>query len=170
MEDIVDSIEYSPPVIPANLIAKKINCKYELIIIPKMSFGTGHHESTQLIIEYILDSNLTDLNVCDVGSGTGILSILSEKKGAKKKRVHADKGHIPTEAQHAQVGRKRPGGESRLPAAIVPPPGLGKIICMRKICKKFDARSMQVYFFAKYCLKSLISPTASQNEHPEGAK
>ena len=35
---------------------------------------------------------------------------------------------------------------SRLPAAIVPPPGLGKIICMRKICKKFDARSMQVYF------------------------
>ena len=60
--------------------------------------------------------------------------------------------------------------ESRLPAAIVPPPGLGKIICMRKICKKFDARSMQVYFFAKYYLKRLISPTTSQNEHPEGAK
>ena len=55
---------------------------------------------------------------------------------------------------------------SRLPAAIVPPPGLGKIICMRKICKKFDARSMQVYFFAKYCLKRLISPTTNQNEHP----
>ena len=36
------------------------------------------------MIKYILDSNLTDLNVCDVGSGTGILSILSEKKGAKK--------------------------------------------------------------------------------------
>ena len=55
---------------------------------------------------------------------------------------------------------------SRLPAAIVPPPGLGKIICMRKICKKFDARSMQVYFFATYCLKGLISPTTNQNETP----
>ena len=55
-----------------------------------------------------------------------------------------------TQSQHAPaVGRKRPGGESRLPAAIVPPPGLGKRISMRKICKKFDARSMQVYFFAK---------------------
>ena len=57
---------------------------YEIIIMPEMSFGTGHHESTQLMIKYILDLNLTDLNVCDVGSGTGILSILSEKKGAKK--------------------------------------------------------------------------------------
>ena len=63
-------------------------------------------------------------------------------------------------------GCLRPAGESRLPAAIVPPPGLGKIIRMRKICKKFDARSMQVYFFAKYCLKRLISPTTNQNEHP----
>ena len=72
-----------------------------------------------------------------------------------------------TKLQHApRAGCARPGGESRLPAAIVPPPGLGKIICMRKICKKFDARSMQVYFFAKYCLKRLISPTTNQNEHP----
>ena len=55
---------------------------------------------------------------------------------------------------------------SRLPAAIVPPPGLGKIMCMRKICKKIDARSMQVYFFAKYCLKKWISPKTSQNETP----
>ena len=47
------------------------------------------------------------------------------------------------------IGRKRPGGESRLPAAIVPPPGLGKIICMRKICKKFDARVNAGVFFCK---------------------
>ena len=83
-------------------------------------------------------------------------------------RVHAGKvtrRHF--QGQHApRAGCARPGGESRLPAAIVPPPGLGKIICMRKICKKFDARSMQVHFFAKYCLRRLISPTTSQNEHP----
>ena len=59
-----------------------------------------------------------------------------------------------------------PKDRSRLPAAIVPPPGLGKIICMRKICKKFDARSMQVYSSAKYRLKRLISPKTNQNEPP----
>ena len=58
--------------------------EYEVVIMPEMSFGTGHHETTQLMIENILDSDLTGLNVCDVGSGTGILSILSEKKGAKR--------------------------------------------------------------------------------------
>ena len=58
--------------------------EYEIVIMPEMSFGTGHHETTQLMIEHILDSDLTGLNVCDVGSGTGILSILSEKKGAKR--------------------------------------------------------------------------------------
>ena len=58
--------------------------EYEIVIMPEMSFGTGHHETTQLMIENILDSDLTGLSVCDVGSGTGILSILSEKKGAKR--------------------------------------------------------------------------------------
>ena len=57
---------------------------YEIIIMPEMSFGTGHHESTQLMIEYILESELKNLRVSDIGSGTGILSILSEKKGALK--------------------------------------------------------------------------------------
>ena len=98
-----------------------------------------------------------------------------KKKNTAKTRPTAGKGcmregntQTVTQCQHAPaVGRTRPGGESRLPAAIVPPPGLGKIICMRKICKKFDARSMQLYFFAKYCLKRLISLTTSQNDHPK---
>ena len=58
------------------------NLKYEIIITPKMSFGTGHHETTSMVMNYILDLNVDDLKVLDVGSGTGILSILSEKKGA----------------------------------------------------------------------------------------
>ena len=57
--------------------------KFDIIIKPEMSFGTGHHETTQLMIEYILDQNLINKKVCDVGCGTGILSIISEKKGAK---------------------------------------------------------------------------------------
>ncbi len=63
---------------------KKIKINYEIIIKPKMTFGTGHHETTQLIIEELLKSPPLEKNVLDIGSGTGILSILSEKLGAKK--------------------------------------------------------------------------------------
>ena len=52
--------------------------EYDIIIKPEMSFGTGHHETTQLMIEYLLEQNLDNKSVCDVGCGTGILSIMSE--------------------------------------------------------------------------------------------
>ena len=57
--------------------------EYDIIIKPEMSFGTGHHETTQLMIEYLLEKNLENKSVCDIGCGTGILSIISEKRGAK---------------------------------------------------------------------------------------
>ncbi len=61
----------------------RTNMKYEIIIKPKMCFGTGHHETTKLIIEELLKNPPLKKNILDVGSGTGILSILSEKLGAK---------------------------------------------------------------------------------------
>lgn len=57
--------------------------KYEIIIAPKMSFGTGHHETTVLMMEEILQIDITDKNVADMGCGTGVLAILSSLKGAK---------------------------------------------------------------------------------------
>ena len=57
--------------------------EYDIIIKPEMSFGTGHHETTQLMIEYLLEQNLEEKSICDIGCGTGILSIISEKRGAK---------------------------------------------------------------------------------------
>lgn len=56
--------------------------KYELIINPKMSFGTGHHPSTCLMIEAMERLNFKGKKVVDFGTGTGILAILSEKLGA----------------------------------------------------------------------------------------
>ncbi len=76
------------------LIAKKIwvgapfhtpdkNTDYQLIIEPKMSFGTAHHQTTALMMEWLLAIDLNDKNVLDMGTGTGILAIMAEKLGAK---------------------------------------------------------------------------------------
>ena len=55
---------------------------FEIVIEPKMSFGTAHHETTSLMIEYILDEDLAYKRVLDMGAGTGILAILAFMKGA----------------------------------------------------------------------------------------
>ena len=55
---------------------------FEIVIEPKMSFGTAHHETTSLMIELILDLELKRKRVLDMGCGTGILAILAGKAGA----------------------------------------------------------------------------------------
>jgi ribosomal protein L11 methyltransferase len=57
---------------------------HEIIINPKMSFGTGHHATTALMLERQLTIDHTNKRVMDVGSGTGILAIMAEKLGAKE--------------------------------------------------------------------------------------
>lgn len=56
---------------------------YEIIITPKMSFGTGHHQTTYLMIKSQLQMDHEGKNVMDAGCGTGILSIMASKRGAK---------------------------------------------------------------------------------------
>lgn len=56
----------------------------DIIIEPKMSFGTGHHETTHLIVSRLLNLELTDKTVLDMGSGTGILAILAKKRNCGK--------------------------------------------------------------------------------------
>lgn len=60
------------------------NAEHEMIITPKMSFGTGHHATTYMMIEQMRDIDFTNKTVFDFGAGTGILSILAEKLGASK--------------------------------------------------------------------------------------
>jgi len=59
------------------------NLKYEIVIEPKMSFGTGHHQTTYLMIKHLLETDLKEKKTLDIGCGTAILAILAEKKGAK---------------------------------------------------------------------------------------
>jgi ribosomal protein L11 methyltransferase len=61
----------------------KTNAKYDIIIEPKMSFGTGHHETTHMMIQHLLEIDVNGLKTLDMGCGTAILAILAEMKGAK---------------------------------------------------------------------------------------
>lgn len=58
------------------------SAEYDIVIDPKMSFGTGHHETTSMMIEEILDADLKGKSVLDMGCGTAVLGILAAKRGA----------------------------------------------------------------------------------------
>lgn len=55
---------------------------YEILIDPKMAFGTGHHQTTSMMMDFMLDTVFTGKKTLDMGCGTGILAILAAKKGA----------------------------------------------------------------------------------------
>ena len=59
------------------------DARYEIIINPRMAFGTGNHETTHLMVKAMLEMELTGLEILDMGCGSGILSILASMKGAK---------------------------------------------------------------------------------------
>lgn len=61
---------------------KPLAVEFDLVIMPKMSFGTAHHETTRLMAEYILDTEVSGKSLLDMGSGTGLLAILARKCGA----------------------------------------------------------------------------------------
>ena len=61
----------------------KTEAEFDIVIEPKMSFGTGHHETTHMMIQHLLEMNVNGLNTLDMGCGTAILAILAEMKGAQ---------------------------------------------------------------------------------------
>lgn len=60
------------------------SARYDIVIDPRMAFGTGHHATTSLMIEHILSFELSGKSVIDMGTGTGILAILCAMRGAEK--------------------------------------------------------------------------------------
>ena len=58
------------------------NTRYDIVITPKMSFGTGHHETTYMLLQQLLPLSLEGAKVLDMGCGTGILAIMAALRGA----------------------------------------------------------------------------------------
>jgi ribosomal protein L11 methyltransferase len=81
-ESQFEPIDVSPECRVCAPFHQQLGVQYELIIEPKMSFGTGHHATTHLMLAEMLTMDLSGKKVLDMGSGTGVLAILAEKKGA----------------------------------------------------------------------------------------
>ena len=82
--------------------------KYQIIITPKMSFGTGHHASTYLMMAQMKELDFKNKKVIDFGTGTGVLSILAEKLGASY--IYAldnDKWSIENAAENLEINKCR---------------------------------------------------------------
>lgn len=61
---------------------KNASVKHEIVIMPKMSFGTGHHQTTRLVCREMFNTDLKNKRVLDMGCGTSILAILAKQLGA----------------------------------------------------------------------------------------
>lgn len=97
-------------------------CKYEIIIDPKMSFGTGHHATTHLVLSAMRAIDFTEKSVLDMGSGTGVLAIFAAMKGANpvyaididewcsvNAKENAERNGYP-QIQISQGGKEKIGG------------------------------------------------------------
>lgn len=56
---------------------------YDIVLAPRLAFGSGHHETTQSMLAFILETEMEGKRVLDMGSGTGVLGILAAKRGAE---------------------------------------------------------------------------------------
>ncbi|TXF75026.1 50S ribosomal protein L11 methyltransferase [Chryseobacterium sp.] len=75
---------------------------HEIVIQPKMSFGTGHHPTTHLMIEQMLDMDLEDKTVLDMGCGTSVLAIFARQKGsAKTTAIDIDEWSVENSKENA---------------------------------------------------------------------
>lgn len=109
--------------IRAHFHPKPDDTKYDIIITPKMSFGTGHHDTTWLMSKTMLQLDLKGKTVLDMGCGTGILAILAKKMGAETiVGIDIDDWSIENSIENAGINHCgdisfKKGDASALPAA-----------------------------------------------------
>jgi ribosomal protein L11 methyltransferase len=80
------------------------NVAHDIIITPKMSFGTGHHDTTFMMIQLMENINFHNKKILDFGTGTGLLAILAEKLGSQNiKAIDFDKWSIENAEENIRV-------------------------------------------------------------------
>lgn len=89
----------------ANFHTAEPDVKFDLLITPKMSFGTGHHATTFLMIEQMESIDFTDKSVFDYGTGTGVLAILAEKMGASVTGIDIDDWSITNTLENVEANQ-----------------------------------------------------------------
>jgi ribosomal protein L11 methyltransferase len=83
---------------------KSINVKHDIVITPKMSFGTGHHDTTWLVSKTMFSLDFKNKSVLDMGCGTGILAILAKLLGATKLLgIDIDDWSIENSIENAEI-------------------------------------------------------------------
>jgi ribosomal protein L11 methyltransferase len=84
------------------------NVEHEIVITPKMSFGTGHHPTTEMMVKMMRSINFAGKKVLDFGTGTGLLAILAEKLGAAEiLAIDNDDWSIENAKENAQMNHCR---------------------------------------------------------------
>ena len=122
---------------------------HEIIITPKMSFGTGHHATTNLMISQMRDIDFRDKSVLDFGTGTGVLAILAEKLGANAiKAIDNDSWSINNAAENIEQNQCT---KISLSLADMPPVGNLYDIILANI-------NLNVILIYIYVISSLLKP------------
>lgn len=108
-------------VIKAPFHQLEVSCEHELVIMPKMSFGTGHHPTTYLMVKAMQQLDFKDKEVLDMGSGTGVLGILACKLQAKKVLgIDIEDWAVENAIENAQTNNCQMkfelGGKEKIPA------------------------------------------------------
>jgi len=84
--------------------------KIDLLISPKMAFGTGHHETTHLMLDHMQSISFKERKVLDYGCGTGILSVLAKMKGSRELTcIDIQKEAIENTNEHFEINGYNPG-------------------------------------------------------------
>jgi ribosomal protein L11 methyltransferase len=136
--------------IRAHFHPKSDSVKYDIIITPKMSFGTGHHDTTWLVSKTLFELNFKNTSVLDMGCGTGILAILAKQLGATKLLgIDIDDWSIENSIENAAINNASDIEFKKGDASILPTLPTFDVV-LANINKNVLKKDMSSYF---KCLK-----------------
>lgn len=136
--------------IRAHFHPKAENIKHDIVITPKMSFGTGHHDTTWLMSKTMFSLNFKNTQALDMGCGTGILAILAKQLGATKLLgIDIDEWSIENSIENASINLASDIEFKKGDASLLPTSETFNII-LANINKNVLKKDMSAYF---KCLK-----------------